>query len=116
MNLERKYNQLNFDEHEKDVLLDSLYDVVYGKTGIPVKKLLSFNKQDVYDKLCCSVIGQDLVIYKMCDIMDNVNKSNNNVPLSLLLVGKSGVGKTFLEKEYSKLFYNDNSIIKLDLS
>ena len=116
LNLERKYNQLNFDEHEKNVLLDSLYDVVYGKTGIPVKKLLSFNKQDVYDKLSGSVIGQDLVIYKMCDIMDNVNKSNNNVPISLLFVGKSGVGKTFLEKEYSKLFYNDNSIIKLDLS
>lgn len=116
LTLEKKYNQLNFDEHVKDVLLDSLYEVVYGKTGIPVKRLLSFNKEDIIDRLNRVVIGQEIVINKMCDIVDKVSKSNNNVPLSLLLVGKSGVGKTFLEKEYSKLFYNEKSIIKLDMS
>lgn len=116
LTLEKKYNQLNFDEHVKDVLLDSLYEVVYGKTGIPVKRLLSFNKDDIIDQLNRVVIGQEVVINKMCDIVDKVSKSNNNVPLSLLLVGKSGVGKTFLEKEYSKLFYNEKSIIKLDMS
>lgn len=116
LTLEKKYNQLNFDEHVKDVLLDSLYEVVYGKTGIPVKRLLSFNKEDIINRLNRVVIGQEIVINKMCDIVDKVSKSNNNVPLSLLLVGKSGVGKTFLEKEYSKLFYNEKSIIKLDMS
>ena len=116
LTLEKKYNQLNFDEHVKDVLLDSLYEVVYGKTGIPVKRLLSFNKEDIINRLNRVVIGQEVVINKMCDIVDKVSKSNNNVPLSLLLVGKSGVGKTFLEKEYSKLFYNEKSIIKLDMS
>ena len=116
LTLEKKYNQLNFDEHVKDVLLDSLYEVVYGKTGIPVKRLLSFNKDDIIDQLNRVVIGQEVVINKMCDIVDKISKSNNNVPLSLLLVGKSGVGKTFLEKEYSKLFYNEKSIIKLDMS
>ena len=116
LTLEKKYNQLNFDEHAKDVLLDSLYEVVYGKTGIPVKRLLSFNKNDIIDRLNRVVIGQEDVINNMCDIVDKVSKSNNNVPLSLLLVGKSGVGKTFLEKEYSKLFYNEKSIIKLDMS
>ena len=116
LSLERKYNQLNFDEHVKDVLLDSLYEVVSGKTGIPVKRLLSFNKDDIINRLNRVVIGQEVVINKMCDIVDKVNKSNNNVPLSLLLVGKNGVGKTFLEKEYSKLFYNEKSIIKLDMS
>lgn len=116
LTLEKKYNQLNFDEHVKDVLLDSLYEVVYGKTGIPVKRLLSFNKEDIINRLNRVVIGQEVVINKMCDIVDKVSKSNNNVPLSLLLVGKSGVGKTFLEKEYSKMFYNEKSIIKLDMS
>ena len=116
LTLEKKYNQLNFDEHVKDVFLDSLYEVVYGKTGIPVKRLLSFNKEDIIDRLNRVVIGHEVVINKMSDIVDKVNKSNNNVPLSLLLVGKSGVGKTFLEKEYSKLFYNEKSIIKLDMS
>ena len=116
LTLEKKYNQLNFDEHAKDVLLDSLYEVVYGKTGIPVKRLLSFNKEDIINRLNRVVIGQEDVINNMCDIVDKVSKSNNNVPLSLLLVGKSGIGKTFLEKEYSKLFYNEKSIIKLDMS
>ena len=116
LSLEKKYNQLNFDEHEKDVLLDTLYEVVYGKTGIPVKSLLCFNKQDIVDKLNNIVIGQESVINKMCDIVDKVNNSKKSVPISLLLVGKSGVGKTFFEREYSKLFYNDKSIIKLDMS
>ncbi len=116
LSLEKKYLDLNFDEREKSVLLDTLYDVVYGKTGIPVKSLISFNKEDIINKLNRVVIGQESVIINMCNIIEKVNKSIKNVPLSLLLVGKSGVGKTFLEREYSKLFYNDKNIIKLDMS
>jgi ATP-dependent Clp protease ATP-binding subunit ClpC len=116
LSLEKKYLDLNFDEREKSVLLDTLYDVVYGKTGIPVKSLISFNKEDIINKLNRVVIGQESVIAKMCNIIEKVNKSIKNVPLSLLLVGKSGVGKTFLEREYSKLFYDDKNIIKLDMS
>ena len=43
LSLEKKCSDLNFYEHEKSVLLDTLYDVVYGKTGIPVKSILLIN-------------------------------------------------------------------------
>ena len=57
MSLEKKYLDLNFDDREKSVLLDTLYDVVYGKTGIPVKSLISFNKEDIINKLNSKEIG-----------------------------------------------------------
>ena len=34
----------------------------------------------------------------------------------LLLVGKSGLGKTFLVKEYAKMLYSSDSFIKIDMS
>ena len=42
--------------------------------------------------------------------------SKKNVPLSMLFIGKSGVGKTFLVKEYAKILYQKENFIKLDMN
>ncbi len=116
LSLEKKCYDISFIEKVKKVRLDTLYDVIYSKTNIPVKSILDFNKKDICYKLKNIVIGQDNVIDKMINIIDKLNKSIKNVPISILLVGKSGIGKTFLVKEYVKMFYNDESLIKLDMS
>ena len=115
--LENDYNKLciNYDvtSERKKLTLDHVYDVLYERTKIPIKLINSFDSKKIYNYLTKIVLGQNDSIKKIVDILSNVKK---NVPISLFLVGKSGVGKTFFVKEYAKLLYPKDSFIKLDMS
>lgn len=94
---------------------DIIYDVIYAKTKIPVKKIINVDKKAIYNTLCKLVLGQDNVIKEIVDLTFS-DKINKKVPFSLLLVGKTGVGKTFLVKEYAELLYSSEAFIRLDMS
>ena len=110
-------NQLNILSKKivkvKNVTEDNVYDVIFAKTRIPIKNIINFNFNTIYDSLTKVVLGQDAAI---TEIINVINNSNKNVPLSLFLVGKSGVGKTFFVKEYAKLLYPKEAFIKIDMS
>ena len=110
-------NQLNILSKKivkvKNVTEDNVYDVIFAKTRIPIKNIINFNFNTIYDSLTKVVVGQDAAI---TEIINVINNSNKNVPLSLFLVGKSGVGKTFFVKEYAKLLYPKEAFIKIDMS
>lgn len=110
-------NQLNILSKKivkvKNVTEDNAYDVIFAKTRIPIKNIINFNFNTIYDSLTKVVLGQDAAI---TEIINVINNSNKNVPLSLFLVGKSGVGKTFFVKEYAKLLYPKEAFIKIDMS
>lgn len=117
---ENKLNRVIYNREKspinKEVTLDNLYDVVYERTKIPISNLKTLNKKDLICKLKETVIGQDTIIEKIVEM--TCSRSNVIVkrPLVFLLVGKSGVGKTFLAKEYAKCLYNKESFIRLDMS
>ena len=99
----------------KSINKDTLYDVIYEKTKIPVKKILKYNKNSLTLSLNKTVFGQKKAIDEILDITLS-RKINKNVPISLLLVGKTGVGKTLLVKEYARLLYPKTAFIRLDMS
>ena len=99
----------------KSINKDTLYDVIYEKTKIPVKKILKYNKNSLTLGLNKTVFGQKKAIDEILDITLS-RKINKNVPISLLLVGKTGVGKTLLVKEYARLLYPKTAFIRLDMS
>lgn len=98
------------------VSMDIVYNVLFRKTGIPVSHLKGLDRRKLSKKLKNIVFGQDNIIDEIINLTCNCHKSNKNVPLSFLLVGKSGLGKTFLVKEYAKELYNKESFIRLDMS
>lgn len=117
--LESKYDRLilnNKSQKEKFITMDILYDVIYEKTKIPISDIINLDDVSIIRKLCNEVIGQDDIIKKIVQIIFSVRNSKRKSPCSLLLVGKSGVGKTFLVKEYANLLYNKTSFIKVDMS
>lgn len=118
--LESKFNRLFMKQSKskKEKLLTSeiLYDVIYCKTKIPVAKIIALDESSIFQQLKGCVIGQDSTIQEILSVIFSVTNSTRKSPCSLLLVGKSGVGKTFLVKEYASLLYNKESFIKVDMS
>jgi len=94
----------------KDILM-----VIENKSNVPVLE----NKKDIYNKietnLKDSILGQEKAINKILEnIMIKLNGTNK--PLSLLLLGASGVGKTESVKIISESLSRKNTLIRLDMS
>ena len=117
--LENEFTKLIYNgnkEQKKTVSMNTLYDVLSEKTNIPIKMIDNLNYRKLIKLLENRVIGQNVAIEKAVMAMENQAFFSRNKPLSLLLVGKSGLGKTFFVKELAKILYNDDSFIRLDMS
>lgn len=107
---------VNKTENSKEITLDILYQVIFERTKIPIVTIVGMSERKIINKLKEEVIGQDSAIKDIVNTVVSRQKSFRKGPASLLLVGKSGVGKTFLVKKYADLFYNTESFIKVDMS
>lgn len=120
MALEGEFNNYMYEhnpEHlSKNVSIDVLYNIVSKRTGVPMTHLKGINNEIISKELKDKIFGQDDIIDKVLSLTIKKSKSKKNKPIVILLVGKSGLGKTFLVKEYAKLLYNKESFIKLDMS
>ncbi len=117
--LENEFTKLIYNGSKikkKKVSMNIVYDVLMDKTNIPIKMLDNLNYKKIVKKLQEEVIGQDAAVVKIVRAMENNNLFFQNRPLSILLVGKSGLGKTFLVKEIAKTLYNEEAFIRLDMS
>ena len=120
MKLESMINNLNLNisnNQNIEVTISDIAKTIENKTNIPIyeinhdyHKLINLSKH--LNKL---IIGQEEVIDKIVKITKKILLGyKNNLPYSFLFLGKSGVGKTYLVKEYSK--YLNIPLIRLDMS
>lgn len=116
---EKEENKLNMlcvcseKEEIKKVTFDNVYDVIFDRTKIPIKNIINFDSKKICRELEKNILGQSGPINEILSVISNHKK---NVPISLFLVGKSGVGKTFFVKEYAKLLYSPNAFFRIDMS
>ena len=98
----------------KRITIDDVRNVISEKSLIPILDNLDIN--DLRKKLKEKVINQDNAIDKLISIIKKIkyNLKEDNKSYSLLFSGNTGVGKTYLAKEFSK--YLTNNIIKLDMN
>ena len=104
--LENLYNDIMFTKEnnsfssveEKDIV-----ESIYLKNKIPLGNYL----EDIVSKAAIQlkkiVFGQNEIINSLCNNIVDSNYLSFNKCLSFLLVGKSGLGKTFFAQEFSKL-------------
>jgi len=105
------------------VTADDISDVITRITGIPVKKMVSKERErlkDLEGKLKKFIIGQDEAISVISKSVRRARLgiSSENRPLGVFMfLGPTGVGKTELAKVLAKVIYeNQDALIKVDMS
>ena len=98
----------------KRVTVEDVKNIVSEKSLIPILDNIDIN--DLKDHLKSKIINQDNAIDKLVSIIKKIkyNLKEDNKSYSLLFSGNTGVGKTYLAKEFSK--YLTNNIIKIDMN
>jgi ATP-dependent Clp protease ATP-binding subunit ClpB len=104
------------DEHE-------VAAVISNKTGIPIGKLQSGEKERLLhmdETLRCRVVGQDNAIKSLVDAIlesrSGMNKQGQPVG-SFFFLGPTGTGKTELAKALAEALFNDEkAMIRFDMS
>ena len=103
----------------KEITKDMVIKVISEKANIPLTEFNLDNKKilSLESKLNSKVQGQKEAIKIICDYTKRkqLGFSDNKVH-SFLLVGKTGVGKTLLVKEYAKENFSRNQFIRVDMS
>lgn len=110
--------EIKIHNHNKiKVTKEDLAYVINEKTKIPVYEILNDNKKIINDiclKLQNSIIGQDKVIEEISAFIKRLKLGyNDNNFYSMLFVGPSGVGKTYLANILSNSL--SNNVIRLDM-
>lgn len=105
----------------KEVTKENVADVIKLKTQIPIYEINKDSHKNILkfkDEITKKIKGQKEAVEKLHYIMKRIKLGfkESSKPTSLLFVGPTGVGKTFLVKEFSKYIVGENNLITLDMS
>lgn len=108
---------------KEQVETEEIADIVSRWTGIPVKKMLTGERQKLMmleDELHKRVIGQHQAIEAVSDAVRRARAGlqDENRPIgSFMFLGSTGVGKTELARSLAEFLFNDeDAMIRIDMS
>lgn len=110
-------------ENRKEITIEDVKKIVSDKTGIPVDRLTEseqkklMNLEEILNK---SVKGQKEAVHIVSEVVrrSRAGLKDPKKPIgSFLFLGPSGVGKTYLAQNLTKIIYDsENAMIRLDMS
>ena len=108
---------------KEQVEAEDIADIVSRWTGIPVRKMLTSERQKLLkleDELHKRVVGQDQAIEAVSDAVrrSRAGLQDENRPIgSFMFLGSTGVGKTELARSLADFLFNDeDAMIRIDMS
>ena len=108
---------------KEQVEAEEIADIVSRWTGIPVKKMLTGERQKLMlleEELHNRVIGQQQAIEAVSDAVrrSRAGLQDENRPIgSFMFLGSTGVGKTELARSLADFLFNDeDAMIRIDMS
>lgn len=100
---------------KKEVKLQTIIEIIENKCN---SKIYDIESNKIYDYLKNSlnkkIIGQEKEINKIIDRLKILSAKKDNLPISFLITGPTGTGKTLFASELSKLI--NKNLIKLNMN
>ncbi|WP_238785145.1 ATP-dependent Clp protease ATP-binding subunit [Blattabacterium cuenoti] len=122
--LEAQKNWEKFSKKNKEIVYEeNVEKVVSMMSGIPINRIAKseikkFNK--MVNSIKEKIIGQDEAVEKIVQSIqrNRIGMKDSDSPIgSFIFLGKTGVGKTYLSRIFSKeLFNSEESLIRIDMS
>jgi ATP-dependent Clp protease ATP-binding subunit ClpB len=115
-------NQQDSRMLKEEVTADDIAGVVSRWTGIPVSKMIQSEREkllNLEDELHKRVAGQEEAIEAISDAIrrSRAGLQDKRKPIgSFIFLGTTGVGKTELAKALAEYLFNENSLVRIDMS
>jgi len=123
--LQSKINKIELKyiekQNNKKITLKTIADVIKDKSNMPVYEICNDDLRklnQIEKELNSKVVGQKNTVNELCNDIKRIKLGyrSKNKPQSYIFVGPTGVGKTMLVKELSKIISGKNNLIRLDMS
>lgn len=120
---ERNKWEKSLRENKTKVKVEDVASIISSHTGIPITKLTNSESKKMLEigvELKKNIVGQDEAIQKVEEAIQRsrLGIQDPNKPIvSLLFLGSTGVGKSYLAKTLANhLFDSDDSFVRIDMS
>ncbi len=116
LEVELRIKDLQENTNKIQITKADIQKVVEYRANIPVLDTWTENIVKLPSTIKAHVYGQDEAIDKICESLKEKYLVDNTKPLSILLEGPSGVGKTYLAKEIANNLFGTKQFLRLDMS
>lgn len=113
---EIKIRDLKENSSKLIITEDDIKRVVVYRANIPLLDTFNEDIKKLPSILKSHIFGQDKAIDSLCEAIKEKYLMDNTKPLSILLKGTPGTGKTLLAKEIANNLFGNNQFLRLDMS
>jgi len=116
LEIELKIKDLEKDTNKIQITKEDILKVIEYRANMPV--LDTFNEKliKLSTSLKSNIYGQDKQLDEISELLKEKYLVDNSKPLSLLITGPSGVGKTYTAKAIANNLFGDKHFLRLDMS
>ncbi len=111
--------ELSSYSRKNEITLGDVANVISSRCDVPVNEIIDYDVNvvnSIYNDLKRKIVGQDVVIDDLINIIKRVKFGYKGNCYSCLFVGSSGVGKSALAKYFAEFLVGESNFIRLDMS